>query len=50
MSATMLTALIKTALITTAGVLLSLSILDMVFILFSVDIITLLVANWLWKD
>lgn len=46
----MLTALIKTALITTAGVLLSLSILDMVFILFSVDIITLLVANWLWKD
>lgn len=43
-------ALGKTVLLSIAWSVLNLTFLDVVFIMFSVDILTLLIAGWLWKD
>ena len=48
--ARMFDALGKTVLLSIAWSLLNLTFLDVVFIMFSVDILTLLIANWIWKD
>lgn len=44
------TALGKTLLLSAAWALFNLTLLDVVFIMFSVDIMTTLIAGWLWKD
>jgi len=48
--ALLLTAFGKTALISTAWVLFNLTLLDVIFIMFSVDIITMIIAQWIWKE
>jgi hypothetical protein len=44
------TALGKTALVSSAWAIFNLTLLDVIFIMFSVDIITMIIAQWLWKD
>ena len=48
--ARMFDALGKTVLLSIAWAVLNLTFLDIVFIMFSVDILTLLIAGWLWND
>jgi len=43
-------ALGKTVLLSIAWSVLNLTLLDMIFIMFSTDIMTLVIAGWLWKD
>ena len=44
------TAVGKTLLITAAWIVFNLTLLDIMFIMFSVDLMTALIASWIWKD
>jgi hypothetical protein len=48
--ALLITAAGKTLLLSAAWVLLGLSFIDIVFVMFSVDVLTALIAGWLWGE
>lgn len=49
-NAMILSVLGKSLFLVTAWIMLELTFFDMIFIMFSVDVISLLIVNYLWRD